>query len=246
LNRRECKDPSAALPHTKERGLLGLIFIHDSHHEVSSVLRKWPEPMECAGRAQRRRRFGPRGDRWFWRTTGRDLRQSGVALRLPPHSIMSGISRTSQSRTDSCELRIRMRPSRPQQPRLCRSLRNPPGAVVRAARCGQDGRAPLNTYGASRTAALRNLREGEDRAWPYLGLSALQSVRILARREDFSKNVGARPSWPQQRGIHPSLQPKPKRVQNQNRCGQDGRAPMELRFAALGSLSSLRLSQLPF
>jgi hypothetical protein len=91
---------------------LAFIFIHNSHHEVSSVLRKWPEPMECAGRAQRRRRFGPRGDRWFWRTTGRDLRQSGVALCLPPHSIMSGISRTSQSRTDSCELRIRMRHER--------------------------------------------------------------------------------------------------------------------------------------
>ena len=40
--------------------------------------------MECAGRAQRRRRFG-----WFLLELARiDLRliQSGVALRLPPHS----------------------------------------------------------------------------------------------------------------------------------------------------------------
>jgi hypothetical protein len=81
-----------------------------------------PRSVECASKVARA--YGVRRqsaaatalwaarDRWFWRTTGRDLRQSGVALRLPPHSIMSGTSRTSQSRTDSCELRIRMRRSR--------------------------------------------------------------------------------------------------------------------------------------
>ena len=43
--------------------------------------RMWPRTdMECAGRAQRRRRFGSSAP------TGR-LSQSGVAPRLPPHSI---------------------------------------------------------------------------------------------------------------------------------------------------------------
>jgi hypothetical protein len=42
--------------------------------------------MECAGRAQRRRRFGPREGRWFWLSTCHVSRKSGVALRLPPQS----------------------------------------------------------------------------------------------------------------------------------------------------------------
>jgi hypothetical protein len=88
-----------------------LILIHDSHHEVSSGFESgqslWSAPAERSGDGA----LGHAGIVGSWRTTGRDLRQSGVTLRLPPHSIMSGISRTSQSRTDSCELRIRMRAS---------------------------------------------------------------------------------------------------------------------------------------
>jgi len=40
--------------------------------------------MECAGRAQRRRRFG-------FDPPAVPARQSGVALRLPPHSIAAGL-----------------------------------------------------------------------------------------------------------------------------------------------------------
>jgi hypothetical protein len=50
------------------------------------------------------------------------------------------------------------RPSCPQQPRLCRSLRNPPWAAVHATRCGQDGRAPLNTYPCVPCAELIPIR----------------------------------------------------------------------------------------
>ena len=48
--------------------------------------------MDCAGRAQRRRRFGPREGRWFWWSARQVLRQSGVALRLPPQSKKSPIT----------------------------------------------------------------------------------------------------------------------------------------------------------
>ena len=41
--------------------------------------RRQAGPLECAGKAQRRRRFGCAG-------TARRASQSGVALRLPPHS----------------------------------------------------------------------------------------------------------------------------------------------------------------
>ena len=61
-----------------------------------SIARKAPHlgrtaaDMECAGRAQRRRRFG------LSTPTGRAI-QSGVALRLPPHSKAAGLLRLMEA-----------------------------------------------------------------------------------------------------------------------------------------------------
>jgi hypothetical protein len=50
--------------------------------------------MECAGKAERRRRFRTGGNRSDWRETIERL-ESGVALRLPPQSKMAGGARVS-------------------------------------------------------------------------------------------------------------------------------------------------------
>ncbi len=59
---------------------------------------------------------------------------------------------------------------------------------------------------------------------------AVEYVRILASREGFFENAGARPSWPQQPRTLALLRSNLTRSQDRTRRGQDGRAPMRVQL----------------